>query len=135
MADDLQKKIAQILQEAAPSDQPAPAAVNQVASGNHNLQVLGDLIISPRLTRPVVVQPGPQHITEAQAYKIHQLIKALVKYESQANPDASPRALFASWYRRLKRRYHSTSYKTIAADQGEAAIRWLTANLARLRQK
>jgi len=129
MTDDLTTKITRLLHEAAPNPKAAPAAINQTAHGSHNLQIVGDLRISPR----IIIQPGPQHLSEAQAYKIHQLIKALVKYQCQAGAD--PRTAFATWYRRLKQRYRCTSYKTIPADQADAAINWLTAQLVRLRRQ
>lgn len=102
--------------------------------GNSNVQAGRDVNINPRLVSRPVIQPGPQHITEEQAFKLQELVKKAAEIEATAN-NKEIKDLFAKWWGKLKKRFKATSYKTILLHDGEVAISWMQQEVAKLRPK
>lgn len=123
--DEIAAKIAGILKAALPaptSTAGSPTAVNQqITLGTNTVQIAGDLCI---------ISPGPQHISPAQAYELHQLINQAVGLEARSGADR--KKLYAKWYSAIKKKFHTPSYKFIPADQADAALAWMRQHVARL---
>lgn len=103
------------------------SSASQTIVGNNNIQSSGNITVhinEKRITRPVV-QPGPQHISEEQAYKIKQSVDKLVERASEANPSSDKGKLYAKWWVSLQKKFVVTSYKMIPAERFEEAISWL----------
>jgi TIR domain len=114
-----------------PSPQRSPASVKQTIIGDKNVVAGGDMIHTEKIVRKNVTQPGPQHITEEQAYEVKLLIDEL----SQIDVDAGRPDSHRSWFSWLYRKFKVTSYKTIPAEKFEPVISWLRQQKAINRKK
>ena len=73
-----------------------------------------------------MIEPGPEHISEQQAFQIKELIDKLAEIDSLAGrPDSH-----GAWYKRLYKRYHITSYKLLRHTDFEDAISYLRQQIA-----
>lgn len=117
----------------APPRKKAPPKATQSIVGNGNIQVGGDILINKRETIRHEVKPGPEHITEEQAYILHELVKEAVERDGKSGKDTSK--LYASWWSKLKKQFKVASYRMIPYEQGEEAINWMKQQLAILRPK
>ena len=95
--------------------------VKQTVIGDGNIVAGGDLIHTKKVVQKNVLQPGPQHITEEQAYEVKKLIDELV----QIDVDSGRQDTHGHWYSKLYGRFKVTSYKTIPLEKFDAAISWL----------
>jgi len=89
--------------------------------GNGNIAAGRDVNISPRVIKRTEVTPGPQHITEEQAFRIQEAIKELARVDELTGRGPT----YREWYSKLYKRFHVTSYKLIAAERWEEAMAWL----------
>lgn len=137
MTDELKRKVAVALKDYEKQRKRTrkkaadPAGMSIV--GNGNVQVGGDMHVNSRRIERPVVQPGPQHITEEQAFKLSELVKKAVEIEGIAGGETDK--LFASWWSRLKKRFKVASYRMIPYGRGEEAISYMQQEVAKLRPK
>lgn len=86
----------------------------------------GDLVITEKHVSRNVVQAGPEHITDAQAFEIKRMIDKLSELDVVAgHPDSH-----GGWYTRLYRRYKITSYKLLPAEEFDGAMAYLRQQVA-----
>lgn len=101
---------------------------SQTIVGNDNVQIGGDIIVQHINEKRIiqsVIQPGPQHISEKQAFEIKQLVDTLVELNSEATPNVSKRKLYSKWWGGLNDKFTVTSYKIIPVECFEEALTWL----------
>ena len=58
-----------------------PTSISFKIVGNGNVQACGDININARKITRNIIKPGPEHITEKQAYKLRELVKKAVERE------------------------------------------------------
>lgn len=125
-------KIISILDAAKPrktaNDKPS-----QVINGNGNIQAGGDIHINKKETIRKEFKPGPEHITAAQARKLQKLVEKATEIEETAGVDRGK--AFAKWWSRLKDLYNVGTYREIPAHLGDAAIAYMTQQIAIMRPK
>lgn len=73
-----------------------------------------------------VVHPGPEHITEEQAFEIKRMIDRLSEIDVAAGHPDSHRA----WFGKLYNLYHITSYKLLPAEDFDGAMAYLRQQVA-----
>ena len=78
----------------------------------------------------VVQNPGPEHITEEQAFKIQQQISKVAELDR-----VSGQPSYGRWQNKLKKTFKVTSYKLIARADYPAVVSWLQQQAAILRPK
>ena len=100
---------------------PIILPINQ--NGDQNTVNIRDVRINERIVHKTEFTPGPQHITEAQAFRIKQIIDELVALDKMSKRPAENG--FTLWYGKLKTHFKVVSYRAIPAEQGEEAITWL----------
>lgn len=105
--------------------------VEQTVVGDGNVFAGGDMIHTEKVVQKNVTQPGPQHITEEQAYEVKLLIDEL----SQMDVDAGRPDTHRNWFSWLYRKFKVTSYKTIPSEKFETVISWLRQQKAINRKK
>lgn len=110
-----------------------PTSISFKIVGNGNVQACGDININARKITRNIIKPGPEHITEKQAYKLRELVKKAVEIESKAGGEQS--RLFRLWWSRIYKRFEVTSYKLIPSIRGEEAISYMQQEVAKLRPK
>jgi hypothetical protein len=103
------------------SSQRNPASVKQTIIGDKNVVAGGDMIHTEKIVQKNVTQPGPQHITEEQAYEIKRLIDEL----SQIDVDSGRADSHRHWYSWMYRKFKVTSYKTVPSEKFESVMSWL----------
>lgn len=104
-----------------PPPQRNPESVKQTIIGDRNVVAGGDMIHTEKIVQKNVTQPGPQHITEEQAYEIKRLIDELSQIDVDSGRDDSHR----HWYSWLYRKFKVTSYKTVPVEKYEGVMVWL----------
>ncbi len=103
--------------------------VKMVAVGKNVFQAGRDIIQTTKPpSRRVIIQPGPQHISEEVAFRLHELVDEAVKIEVMAGQ--TRQQAYSNWFGMLKNRYRVTQYKLIPAEMGEDAIDWLRTQIA-----
>jgi hypothetical protein len=109
--------------------------VNVEISGDHN-QVAGGNIINihhaPASSAPkvkVVIQPGPNHVSDEQKSQLKALVADVVKLEAIAR--RQPKGFGAVW-NALTKRMRATSYHLIKASDYQAAEQFLRKWIGRL---
>lgn len=102
------------------SEQPSVAPSVSVV-GDGNVTAGRDVNISPRVVKKTEVTPGPQHITEEDAFRIKELINELARVDGLAGR----RSTYQQWYAKLYRRFRVGSYRLIPSERGQEAIEWL----------
>lgn len=95
--------------------------VKQTVIGNGNVVAGRDVIHTEAVVQKNVTQPGPQHVTEEQAYEIKRLVDEL----SQIDVDSGRADSHRHWYSWMYRKFKVTSYKTIPLDKYEGVMSWL----------
>jgi len=106
-------------------------SVKQTIIGDKNVVAGGDMIHTEKIVQKNVTQPGPQHITEEQAYEIKRLIDEL----SQIDVDSGREDSHRYWYSWLYRKFKVTSYKTVPLEKFESVMLWLRQQKAINRKK
>jgi len=109
----------------------SPNAVQMSVIGNRNVIAGRDMIHTKKIVQKIVTQPGPQHITEEQAYEVKRLIDELALIDVRSGRADSHK----TWYTWLYRKFKVTSYKTIPSEKYEAVISWLSQQKAINRKK
>jgi hypothetical protein len=104
--------------------------IQQVAVGNGNLQAAGHIYVNRREVHRLVQAPGPEHITEEQAFTIQQHIQKLAEIDLSSGAPS-----YGRWQNKLKRRFKVTSYKLIARRDYPAVLSWLRQQAAIIRPK
>jgi|SRR5665213_182687 len=104
-----------------PSSQRNPASVKQTIIGDKNIVAGGDMIHTEKIVQKNVTQPGPQHITEEQAYEIKRLIDELSQIDVDSGRADSHRHSYSWMYKKFK----VTSYKTVPSEKFENVMSWL----------
>lgn len=123
---DREEKITKLFRGAKKKKRVAPQEnefTSQSIQGDGNIQATGDVNINTKKIERFDVHPGPQHIAEAQAFKIKELIDKAVDIETKAGKNKGN--LYAKWWASIKRKFKVTSYKLIPVDRGDEAIAWL----------
>ena len=108
--------------------------VSQTAIGNGNIQIGGDwngeLKINTKEVHQHKFTPGPEHITRTQAYKLRELVHKAADIEAVSGlPEGQGRQ---KWWGKLRRKFKASPYQAIPAELGEAAISWLSQEVAKL---
>ncbi|MHB9075594.1 MAG: hypothetical protein ACYC6G_18980 [Desulfobaccales bacterium] len=134
------KKVVELFKSAQPRKKKtdSPSAPIQTAVGNGNIQVAGDwqgdLKVNTKEIHRHEFTPGPEHITREQAYKLRELVYKAADIEAVTGR-YTVGELRTKWWNRLGKRYKASPYQAIPAEFGEAAIAWLTQEVAKLRPK
>jgi len=136
--DDKEKRLKAILNQAKPKKRRRKSPSIKIKGdgnivGDGNILAGGDVNINTRKTVRHEFRPGPEHISEATAKKIQDLVANLVGKEEAGGMKRSQ--AFAKWYGLLKNRYNVTTYKAIPAHLGDEAISWLRQQSAIKRSK
>jgi hypothetical protein len=133
--DDKKAKVIDLLKAVKPRTprQRPGGGASQTINGNHNIQAGGDIYISKRETVRNEVKPGPEHISEEQAFQLSELVKEAVERDGKSGKDTSK--LFAAWWNKLKKRFRVASYRMIPREQGDEAVSWMRQQVAILRPK
>lgn len=137
MTEDGNQKKAEILRLMQEGTQPEPAPAGSVnVSGNNHIVASGSAQVTVIKTEKVVhrtrpvTNPGVEHITEEQAFRIKTLVDEVVRLEKLI---CRPPAGYAAVWPALNRHCGATSYKLIRADRFEKAIKYLQEWTGRLR--
>lgn len=104
--------------------------------GNNN-QVAGRDIINNINRKETIVrpfQPGPEHISAAQAKKLQDLVYKAAERESGGDPEKVG-GKRAGWWSRLRNHYGVSNYREIPSHLGDEAIKWLQQQIAMNRPK
>ncbi len=112
------------------ASRPGRKTIQQVAVGDGNYQAAGHIYVNKREVHRFVQTPGPDHITEEQAFKIQQHIQKLAEIDLTSGTPS-----YGRWQNKLKRRFKVTSYKLIARDEYAAVMSWLQQQAAIMRPK
>ncbi|EWH09843.1 putative DNA-binding protein [Catenovulum agarivorans DS-2] len=98
--------------------------------GNGNIIAGGSISINqPPAIQQIMVTPGEQHITDAQAYEIKELVRQIVVLE--AHVKEKPRGYAAVWAS-FKRKFKCTKYQLLTQEQFDPAISYLRQTIGRL---
>lgn len=106
---------------------------SQSIVGNGNVQAGRDVYINKKETVRNEIKPGPEHISEEQAFILSELVKEAVERESKSGKE--PSKLFAAWWNKLKKHLKVASYRMIPRDRGDEAITWMKQQVAILLPK
>jgi hypothetical protein len=90
-----------------------------------------DVNYNPRITRKIVVQPGPEHVSSEQALEIRTRIVELAELEAKSGGKLNP----GKWYNKLYEAFGVTSYLLTPAEHYADVIVWLQRQAALLRPK
>jgi len=101
-------------------DSPGAFQVNQTVKGDGNVLVGRDVIHTEKVVQKNVTQPGPQHISEEQAFEVKRQIDELAQMDVDSGREDSHKA----WYSRMYRKFKVTSYKTIPLEKYDGVISW-----------
>lgn len=131
-------KVINILRDAQPKQ---PAKTRKKAApkpsmsivGNGNIQAGRDVHVNKRETIRNEVKPGPEHISEEQAFTLTELVKEAVERDGKSGKE--PAKLFASWWNKLKKHFKVASYRMIPREQGDEAVKWMKQQVAILKPK
>ncbi len=134
----IEDKTRELIDQAAPKKRPPRAKKTEPSTivtsiGDGNIVAGGNVSINKKEVQRVVVQPGPQHINEQQAFELKRLVDKAVEIEGISGKTTD--GLYQKWYAKLKNQFKVTSYKTIPADLGECAISWMQQQVAMLHPK
>lgn len=110
---------------------PHASQVNQTANGDGNIMIGRDVIHTEKVVQKTVTKPGPQHISEEQAFEVKSSIDELAKIDVDSGRADSHK----EWYSRLYRKFKVTSYKTIPREKFDNVISWLGQQKAMNRSK
>lgn len=102
-------------------------SVRQTVTGDGNVVAGRDININPRVVRKNIVQPGPDHVAEAQKLKIRELINEL----SEIGVKAGRAPSHGKWWGKFYKQFKVTSYHLLPAAECDAAISWLYEQRAR----
>jgi hypothetical protein len=105
-------------------------ATQQNVKGD-NIIAMGDVYNDRRPIKKNVVTPGPQHISEAVAKRIHDLVTELGDIDKAAGRDKT----YPLWWSRFKKHFEVASYRLLPAEQGGEAVAWLERQRAMQRPK
>lgn len=138
MTDGDNQKKAEILRLMQDETQPKPpeGGGNVNVSGNNHIVASGSAQVTVIKTEKVVhrtrpvTNPGTEHITEEQAFRIKTLVDEVVRLEKLTS--RKPAGYPAVWPA-LNRHCEATAYKLIRADRFEKAIKYLQEWTGRLR--
>ncbi len=137
--DNLKEELAGAIKKHAaapdPPDKPDPR-VSQTIIGS-GVQIAGDyngdININTKQIQQHKFTPGPEHISSSQAYKLKQLVYKAAEIEAVSGlPEEEGRK---KWWGRLGGKFKASPYQAIPAELGEAAISWLSQEVAKLRPK
>lgn len=131
--EDKKAKVISILKGAKPSN-TAASAPSMTINGNGNIQAGRDVHINKREVVRPEVKPGPEHITEEQAFILSELVKEAVERDTASGKKDTGKA-FAAWWNKLKKRFKVALYRMLPRDQGDEAISWMKQQVAFLRPK
>jgi hypothetical protein len=115
-----------------PQEALLPGSIQSV-SGHHNIVAGRDININKREIIRASVTPGPQHITEAQAKRLKDLVEKAAQIEIDGGSPSGK--VYSKWWSELKNRYRVATYHLIPRSQGDDAIKWLQMRVAMLRPK
>ena len=116
-----------------PRKKPVASTV-MVVNGDGNVQVGGDMNINSKKIERMPPSPrGPEHLTDAQAYKLQELVKKAAEIEGKIGKE--PAKAFPAWYGKLKKRYKVPRYDLIPCYLGDDAISYMQQEIAKLRPK
>ncbi|MER2490676.1 ORF6C domain-containing protein [Catenovulum sediminis] len=98
--------------------------------GNGNIIAGGSISINqPPAIQHIKITPGEQHISNAQAYEIKELVRQIVVLEALVKE--KPRGYAAVWGS-FKRKFKCTKYQLLTQDQFDPAISYLRQTIGRL---
>jgi len=106
-------------------------STRQTIIGDGNVVAGGNMIHTEKVVHKNVTQPGPQHISEDQAYEVKKFIDELAQIDVDSGRPDSHR----DWYSWLYKKFRVTSYKTIPVEKYDAVIIWLRQKRAISRSK
>lgn len=102
-------------------------SVTQTVTGDGNVVAGRDVNINRRVVKKNIVQPGPEHVTEAQKLKIKELVNEL----SEIGVKAGRAPSYGKWWGKFYKQFKVTSYHLLPAANFDAAISWLYEQRAR----
>ena len=102
-------------------------SITQTITGDGNVVAGRDVNINRRVVKKNVIQPGPEHVSEAQKLKIRELINEL----SEIGVKACRAPSHGKWWGKFYKQFKVTSYHLLPATDYEAALDWLYAQRAR----
>lgn len=134
MSDDLKKELARAIKEN--SDKPkGESGVKQVAVGNGNVQISGDVSISnnKKTIKRINRLPETDDITAPQKRFIQEKIRRLADRDVAKGADIGKS--LASWWSRLRRKFSVNSYVCLKQSQFDAVEKWLDQQVGITRSK
>ncbi len=110
---------------------------NNRIKGNSNILAGGDVTVNlnPKVIKTNKIAPGPEHITEKQAYKIQQLIHSLAERDALTAFDGDIGKARKKWWSILKRHFEVSSYRLLPQHLFEDAVQYLRQHKAMTRAK
>jgi len=102
--------------------------LNIEAKGNANVNVAGRDIVNNYNEKKVIknkITPGTDHISQATAKKIQDIIAKIVTNKVASGKCTDPGDEYKKIQRQLKNKFKVTSYLLIPVEDGEDAIKWL----------
>lgn len=111
-----------------PKPKDAPG-ISQTAIGDKNIQAGRDIIHTEKVIQKVVaeVKPGDEHITDAQAARLHEKIQELVDLHNSVKRSQVTKAHFWS---RLNNYCNVPKYRLIKEADFHKALRWCNQQFA-----
>lgn len=100
-------------------------------SGNHIVGVLNGDLVYQAPARPkvkVIVQPGPEHVSDSQKATLKDLVNDIVKAEAVRRKPKTHASVWAA----LNAKFRTTSYHLIRAEDYARAETWLRQWVGRL---
>jgi hypothetical protein len=98
------------------------AKINQKINGDHNIQVSGNYITSPKVVVKYDVTPNPNiHITDAQAKQIKDRVDDIMLSVAAVKKKGE----YAKLWNALKHKFRVSSYHLIAKDQFDEVMNYL----------
>jgi len=92
---------------------------------------VGDINVNPRITRKNIVNPGPEHVSPAQALEIKTRVLEIAELETKSGRKMMPGA----WYNKLYKQFDITSYHLTPASRFDEVISWLQKQAVLIRPK
>lgn len=138
MTDDLTKKVSKAIKENVnKSSKLKKKPTNKLMmniNGNGNIQAGGDVSINSKKIERVLPPPrGPEHISDACAYKLSELVKKAVEIDVKTGKEKAKS--YQTWWSRLKKRYKVPRYDLIPCISEEDAVSYMQQEIAKLRPK
>lgn len=134
---DTKSKIVQLIRDSAtPAKSTRRQAASKTASasivvkGDGNTVAGRDIITTQRVVHVANFTPGPEHISEAQAYELKRLMDETVEVEQAVKKN--PRD-YEAVFGAFKARFKLASYRALEADRFDEALTYLRTGLGRLR--